>query len=653
MFVIILIVGAALRFYQIGAMPPGLYQDEAYNGLDALKVIGGARPLYFAANNGREPFYIYLVALGVAALGRTPAAARLPAAILGALTIPAAYALGRALFSRRAGLLAAAITAGSFWALALSRIGLRAVALPLFTALSLACAASGWRSRRLWLVALGGAFYGFTFYTYLAARFTPLALILFLIFWYIARPHTFPRPRWLAAFGAPAVLVVAPLAAVALNQPDLFFGRAAQVSIFSAAVNGGDMWGTLFHNLIAALGMFVVRGDAIARHNLPGRPVFDPILGAAFVAGVLISLRRALGAERDRAAALALIWTGVMLVPTILAEDAPHFLRGVGVLPMALLFPALGLDVLMSWARDKGHRIAGIVVAACAVTAGFGLTVNDYFGRYALDPDTAYLFQSAATELARDVNATTGVGWTGGLSDSPLPEGEGPGVRPGVGAGASAYLDLRLWDTFPSLRFLLPQSDRLTVFDERHPFSFARGARAVVYLWPYDRRPRAVLSGIPPGMLIGPMAGPLARGDLEPAPYSLYSVYRVEPFSANTPSAEFEGGFRLYSISRTADADGVELIWGADRAPAKDYQVFAQALVNGNIVAQADGPLGAGLYPSSWWRAGEIVRESRRFDLPLGVNTAGLTISVGLYDPATGERLKRLDAPGDAADITP
>ncbi|MBI3361350.1 MAG: glycosyltransferase family 39 protein [Chloroflexi bacterium] len=618
MFVIILIVGAALRFYQIGAMPPGLYQDEAYNGLDALKVIGGARPLYFAANNGREPFYIYLVALGVAALGRTPAAVRLPAAILGALTIPAAYALGRALFSRRAGLLAAAITAGSFWALALSRIGLRAVALPLFTALSLACAASGWRSRRLWLVALGGAFYGFTFYTYLAARFTPLALILFLIFWYIARPHTFPRPRWLAAFGAPAVLVVAPLAAVALNQPDLFFGRAAQVSIFSAAVNGGDMWGTLFHNLIAALGMFVVRGDAIARHNLPGRPVFDPILGAAFVAGVLISLRRALGAERDRAAALALIWTGVMLVPTILAEDAPHFLRGVGVLPMALLFPALGLDVLMSWARDKGHRIAGIVVAACAVTAGFGLTVNDYFGRYALDPDTAYLFQSAATELARDVNATTGVGWTGGLSDSPLPPGEGPGVRagvragvrPGVRAGARAYLDLRLWDTFPSLRFLLPQSDRLTVFDDRHPFSFARGARAVVYLWPYDRRPRAVLSGIPPGMLIGPMAGPLARGDLEPAPYSLYSVYRVEPFSANTPSA-------------------------------------------GNIVAQADGPLGAGLYPSSWWRAGEIVRESRRFDLPLGVNTAGLTISVGLYDPATGERLKRLDAPGDAADITP
>ena len=50
--------------------------------------------------------------------------------------------------------------------------------------------------------------------------------------------------------------------------------------------------------------------------------------------------------RENGAYALALIWTGVMLIPTILAEDCPHFLRAVGVLPVAALFPALGMEWL-------------------------------------------------------------------------------------------------------------------------------------------------------------------------------------------------------------------------------------------------------------------------------------------------------------------
>ncbi|MER3513588.1 MAG: hypothetical protein C4310_03650, partial [Chloroflexota bacterium] len=130
----IILLAAALRFPALGQAPPGLYQDEAWNGLDALQVLQGARPLYFAANNGREPLFIYLVALAVGALGPSPAAIRLVAAVLGTLTIPATYALGRTWFNRRVGWLAAAILAITFWHVHLSRIGFRAVALPLIAA---------------------------------------------------------------------------------------------------------------------------------------------------------------------------------------------------------------------------------------------------------------------------------------------------------------------------------------------------------------------------------------------------------------------------------------------------------------------------------------------------------------------------------------
>jgi hypothetical protein len=79
----IMVLGGALRFYQVGAVPPGLYQDEAYNGLDALNILAGSHPIYFPANNGREPFYMYAAAASVGEFGRTPLALRFPSAVVG------------------------------------------------------------------------------------------------------------------------------------------------------------------------------------------------------------------------------------------------------------------------------------------------------------------------------------------------------------------------------------------------------------------------------------------------------------------------------------------------------------------------------------------------------------------------------------------
>src|SRR5450759_2576515 len=98
---IILIVGAALRFYRIGELPPGLYRDEAFYGLDALGVLRGHPAIFFAANNGREGLFMYLLALGIAFLGRTPLALRIVSASIGTLTLVAIYAAGRNLFSHR------------------------------------------------------------------------------------------------------------------------------------------------------------------------------------------------------------------------------------------------------------------------------------------------------------------------------------------------------------------------------------------------------------------------------------------------------------------------------------------------------------------------------------------------------------------------
>jgi 4-amino-4-deoxy-L-arabinose transferase-like glycosyltransferase len=635
----LLVLGGLLRFYQVGAIPPGLYQDEAYNGLDALDILAGSHPIYFPANNGREPFYMYLTAAGVAAFGRTPLAIRFPAAVVGTLLIAATFGLGRALYNQRVGLFAAAGVTITFWPLALSRIGLRAGSLPLFSALSLACAAWGWRQpaagrrRTGWLI-LGGLFYGATFYTYLAARFTPVALFAFLIFWYIAARPNFPRLRELAAFGLPAVVVALPLALDSLWQPEILFSRVGQVSILSPTINHGDLWGTLFHNLLAAAGMFFVRGDTIARHNLPGRPVLDPLLGLAFVAGLALALVSAW--RRKPAAALILIWTATLLLPTVLAEDTPHFLRAVGVLPVMFLLPALALEVVWQAAEraGAGWRAALPALILAGLAGSLAWTVHDYFGLYAHSADTAYLFQSAAAELAQSTDVYL------------------------QGGGRQVLMDQRFWDGFTSVRFLLPVQPGLALFQEGQALVPA-GAPLTLVAWPYlDVHP--ALQALPAGALIRPQLGPLYRGDLETVAYPLYATYTVEPncpaaLCPSRPLADFGGAFQLLSAVTRPAPNGLrlELVWRGSHPDGAAHQVFAQAWVGGQIVAQADGPLGTALFPSEWWRPGETVWEARDFTWPVNTSRTGMAIRVGIYDVTSGIRVSRTDSTLDFVEITP
>ena len=101
------------------------YRPQQWS-LDALGVLRGQHALFVPANNGREPLYIYLVALSIALFGPTTLALRLPAAVVGTLTTLPAWLLGRAWFGRTVGLLAAFLWAMTLWPVHLGRIGLRA-----------------------------------------------------------------------------------------------------------------------------------------------------------------------------------------------------------------------------------------------------------------------------------------------------------------------------------------------------------------------------------------------------------------------------------------------------------------------------------------------------------------------------------------------
>ena len=632
------ILAGAFRFAALGAAPPGLYHDEAFNGLDALGVLAGERPIYFPANHGREPMYIYLVALAVGLLGSSPLAVRLPAAIAGTLTIPATYWMVNQLWGRRAGLLAAAIMAVSLWPVHLSRIGFRAVLLPLFAAIGIGLAARAWRNgrRRDWIIA--GAVWGLASYTYLAARFAPLVFLLVVTFLLIFRriqagpflPQRLSNGAVWATVGF--ALAVAPLAIYTLGNWDVVMGRPGGVSVFEPGINRGDLPGTLVNNTLKALGMFVWQGDRIPRHNAPYRPVFDVLLAAAFVAGLVVVIRQA----RYRIAAVFMLtWLGVMLLPTILAEDTPHFLRAAGVLPVAAVFPALGLDwlaeklsradtetqenkLITSNSKFQTMRLRAsvplwLIIGVLGVSALW--TLRDY-AAYAASAETGYAFEAGAVELADTLNRAAAAGFH----------------------TVADEVYLREWSAIP---YMLRQPIDVVIADDARPPA-SLDSPALLVAWPYgDWVSR--LDAWPEPMQIQVQAGPMAKGDRDPQAYMMAVLARIlrRAPAADPALATFDGGAQLmgYTVADEGSAWRLRTLWQIDRPATSDVTLFVHLLNAGALAATADGDAGDGLYPMRAWRAGALVVDERRVPVPPNVDRDALSLALGLYDRQSTQRV--------------
>jgi len=676
--VVVLLVATLLRLAGFGDVPPGLYHDEAFHGLDALDILQGDLSFYFPANNGREPLFIYLVALSVRLLGKSPFALRLVSPFAGLLTVAVTAAVGRALFSRRVGLLAAAVLAVTLWHVHLSRVGFRAILLPLFTALAIWQGALGVRESvstqskgrqwRHWVAA--GVFYGLSFYTYTAARSTPFALAAFGAYIVLAQSPNFQTPnsklqapifrrlcRSIGLAALAALLTVAPLVVYTVGHSDQVLGRLGQVSILNPAINGGDLWSTLGAHTLHTLGMFFVRGDRIWRHNVPWRPIFDPLLGAAFIVGLLVALRRV---RREPAASFVLIWTAAMSLPTLLAEDAPHFLRSVGMLPVVVFLPALGLDWLAdrlslpslrsgeSGKRHFSFLICHLFILVFPLLFGLASTARAYLSEYARAPMAGYWFEQGAVGLAGRVNAFLGTGW------------DGERMVHGKPGDQRAFIDPGLWEEWPQVRFLVAAQEAVTVGLEGGP----RDGPAAVFVWPYGEWERAslFLRGLVPAPAeLSVEEGPLSQGDRDAEPYRTYLAFFGAPADPAAPKmARFSEGVELLGVQVTRmDVDTspsgeenkesvrVRLRWRATAPLAEDYTVFLHYLRDGERIAQADSRPAGGHYPTAAWRPGDVIDDDH-YVPGVGAPLPGHDVLLfGLWQPESGVTLSLLDEAGN------
>ena len=650
--ILIVLVAAFFRLYNLDEIPPGLHYDEAFYGIDALSILQEREyPIFFMENFGREPLFSYLVAISIYLLGASALSIRAVSAVAGIVTVLALYFLVKEIFSpegdsvsRYRGLLAAFILATSYWHVNFSREGLRAILVPLFEVLTFYFLWRGFRRGEEVSFACSGFFLGASLYTYQAARLLPPFLILLLAYRLLSDRGFWRRyGRGLLLLFAVALITFAPLGYYFLRHPVGFTLRVRQASAVTPDEGWDKAGRTLLTNTAKSLAMFSLRGDDDPRNNLPGRPALDAFLSVGFLLGSTFALVRI----RKPAYAFLAFWLGIMLLPTILSDYAPHYKRAIGVTPALAILTADGILALKEgvqrFIRPQTMPMQRGVYFITLLVIGGGLvgsaldTYHDYFMTWGKEDGLYYSFDVGLVSMAEYVDR--------------LPSDEKVYLSP-------------IWANHPTIVFTLGEKGRLKSYDGRLcqvlP-DHSEGGTTYLVVVREDGRSLSLLQRYwPQGDVVEEFF------DWEGRSYAV--AYRVPPGSGVTVEPQHPLAFDLDDKVRLLGYDlkagsykpgeviGLTLYWQALMPMERDYTVFTQLLgpynplTTGPLWGGHDSRPGDGTYPTTVWEAGEIVIDEYEIPIQADAPPGEYQLEVGMYHLATMERLPVLDDSGVVQD---
>jgi len=613
-------------------IPPGLHHDEAFNALDAFHLPEMGWPVFFPSNSGREPLLIYIIAAFMRLIGPNMWAIRLPVAIIWGLTAPALFWLICELFPRQEDAdwlkttpLLLLLT--SAWYAIISHFAVRA---NLFVLLEIVFFAALWRSWRLNSIKWGivsGLSWGLSFYTYLANRFVPL-ILLPLFFWvcFRRRPELKARWRLVLTVVVTAVIVMAPLLIYFARHPAFFFLRASQIMVVGGK---GQEEVSFVENVRRVFGMFFFAGDNNPRHNLPGRPAFTLWVSPLFASALIGSLT-----ERRGLYGFLWLWLMAMLLPSLLTEQAPSFLRASGAIPPLMVLMGSGANWLIKEGKrlSKAKQVSAIVALLLLAE---GLSGLQTFYQWIYSSDVFHAFDEASTKVAQYI-----------LANPPTDD--------------IVYVSPRDL-SHPTMRFFLEVNGvdhGVRSFDARKVLVVSpdRDARYVIITYE-DFRFELIAPWLWPG---GGYRAEKALRDR--AGNTFAKVFYVpartqlrQPLWAK--KARWEDHIVLVGADpisccdyRPGDIIYLELWWMAGQVPpAYNWTIFTHLLDSqGRYIAGDDGEPGKGSYPTTSWQAGELIITEYQLFIPKDTSPGEYAIEIGLYNWQTGERLPLADQPGDA-----
>jgi 4-amino-4-deoxy-L-arabinose transferase-like glycosyltransferase len=404
----IIVLAAALRFYQLGTNPPSLDWDETAEGYNAYSLLKTGRdeygyklPLSFRSfDDYKPPLYIYMTVPSVAVFGLNDFAVRFPSAILGVLAVLFCYFAVFELFSNRAiALLSSLFLAISPWHLQFSRVGFETNSTILWSLLGTWAFLKGTKSNgkkiAFWM-SLAAIAFGLNLFMYHNSRvfiplFTPVLIFLFkdkllkakkylliplviaLIFSAVLLPVIFSIQGQLRYEGTTVFSDVSPLykasdkIEVDRKKGLLAVGRILHNRRFVYVP-------IIVSNYLSHLSpTFLFFTADMNRHHAPGLGLLYLWDLPFILAGIYFLIKNKFD---PKSKAIIFAWFLLAPVAASVTWGVPHSLRTEIYLPTFQIFTAIGVYTIYTYTKRKKLFI---IVASALLVMNFAYYLHQYY----------------------------------------------------------------------------------------------------------------------------------------------------------------------------------------------------------------------------------------------------------------------------------
>jgi 4-amino-4-deoxy-L-arabinose transferase-like glycosyltransferase len=375
--------------YKVEELTPGMYGDEISVGAKSVALVNRPEWLPFVGEHYSHPTpLLYMTAASIHTLGHTLTAVRLPSILFGALAVGVLYLLLRVFFPVPIAGLGAVLLVFQYTHVVLQRLAYEPPA-SLFCQIVALLFLVLYHQRKERVYLLGEALaLGAGMYTYL--NFRAFALVVFLLtLFLILRAEWKKHMREAVVFAVLVFVAVMPLMSYVIRDPQGFWGRPADISIFSRHLSTPELFKelgsaalrTLFLPFVGIPGAhppFI--GDPNPGKNPAGFTIFDPVTTLLAVLGFVYLFKK----KRPFFWGSLLLFIPPLMSDIFSSEFIPEFhyyglghpnaLRVSGLIAVILLAATFGIYWLYTslHARKFNYTVAllGVVVGLISIGNG-------------------------------------------------------------------------------------------------------------------------------------------------------------------------------------------------------------------------------------------------------------------------------------------
>ena len=386
------------RVYRLNLVPAEMVSDQAEKLLDVIDVLNGQTHIFFPRNTGREAIQFYLTAgiINLLGTGISYISLKIGTALIGLITLPFMYLLGKEVANRRVGLLAMAFAGIAYWPNVISRVGLRFPLYAAFVAPTFYFLFRGIRRSNRNDYILAGLSLGLGLHGYTPIRILPFVVVAAVVLYLIHKQSAGVRRQtiWgLFLLTAVSLVVFLPLMRYASENPEMFSFRALSRLGTVERPLPGPAWQIFLSNLWNGMTMYGWDDGDIWTISVPHRPALDFISAALFHLGMVLLLVRYIR-RRNWLDLFLLLSVPLLMLPSILSlaypTENPALNRAAGAMVPVFLIVGITLDSFLSTLRTRLGEVQGPWITAAvgvllflwAANKNYDLVFNQFANSY-------------------------------------------------------------------------------------------------------------------------------------------------------------------------------------------------------------------------------------------------------------------------------